>query len=259
MNIAVLILAIIFGLIVGSFLNVCICRMPGSRSVVNPPSHCPRCKHAIAWYDNIPVLSFIILGARCRYCKERISPRYMIVELLTAGVFVLFLSQLGVGISSFSYIVLACGMIVATFIDFEHQIIPDEITYGGMVLGLLLSLLFPQLHGASGRLRSLLASGLGLLAGGLLIYLTGVLGKFMFKKEAMGGGDVKFLAMIGAFVGLKYVVLIYFIAPFFGAGVGLIMKIKYKAEIIPYGPYLSLAAVVAILWGNDILRFIQGG
>lgn len=244
----------VLGLIIGSFLNVCIYRMPRSKSIVNPPSHCPHCEHVIPWHDNMPVISFLLLRGRCRFCKEKISLRYIIVELLTASVFVLIVSQLGLHITTIIFMIVTCGMIVATFIDFEHQIIPDEITYGGMALGLILSFIFPQLHNAASRLKAVYASGGGLLAGGISIYLTGVIGKLIFKKEAMGGGDVKLLAMIGSFVGFKSIIFIYFLAPFFGSVVGIIMKLKYKVDIIPYGPYLSSASLVVILWGDKILR-----
>jgi len=180
----------------------------------------------------------------------------MIVEILTAALFALLISQMGLGIQGLVFIALGCGMLVATFIDFEFQIIPDEITYGGMILGLLLSTAYPYLHNTANRLNALLSSFSGLLIGGALIYAIGVVGKIIFKKEAMGGGDVKFLAMIGAFVGVRYVILIFFLAPFFGSIVGIIAKLKYKQDIIPYGPYLSLATLVVVLWGEEMLRFL---
>lgn len=244
------------GLIVGSFLNVCIYRMPESQSVVVPRSYCPGCKKPIAWYDNIPVLSFILLGGRCRFCKGKISAQYMIVEILTALVFVFLANRLGLNTTTIIYIAVSCGMIVATFIDFKHQIIPDEISIGGMILGLIVSFIYPQLHNGNTRLEGLFFSLIGLLTGGAIIYLTGVLGKIAFKKDAMGGGDVKYLAMMGSFLGYKSAILIYFIAPFFGAAVGIFMKIKYKADIIPYGPYLSIAALVVMVWGDRILQLL---
>lgn len=245
---------IVTGLIVGSFLNVCIYRMPDSKSVVTPRSHCPNCKHLISWYDNIPVLSFLLLKGRCRFCNNKISIRYMIVEVLTSAIFVLIAAQFGITITALIFSILCALMIIATFIDFEHQIIPDEINYGGIGLGLILSLIFPQLHNTPSRLFSFIDSFSGLIVGGLAIYLIGILGKMVFKKEAMGGGDVKFLAMIGSFVGWRYIIFIFFLAPFFGSFVGIILKLRYKAEIIPYAPYLSLAALIVILWGNRIIN-----
>ncbi|MFC1806789.1 prepilin peptidase [Candidatus Omnitrophota bacterium] len=252
----ILFFTIVFALAIGSFLNVCIYRMPQEKSVVMPRSFCPKCKHIIPIYDNIPILSFIVLGGKCRFCKERISVRYLIVELLTALTFVTLVTQLGLSITTIIYIILSCGLIVATFIDFEHQIIPDEITYGGMVLGLIASVAFPQLHDTANRLHALFFSFIGLLTGGAIIYLTGVAGKLIFKKDAMGGGDVKFLAMIGAFLGFSNAIFIYFLAPFFGSVVGIIAKIKFKADIIPYGPYLSLATFIVIIWGDKIMRIL---
>lgn len=246
----------IFGLILGSFLNVCIYRLPKKESIIKPSSYCPECKKPIPWYDNIPVISYILLKGRCRFCKKAISPRYIIVELLTAVLLVSAFMAWGLSIKFIIYSILFCGLIAAAFVDFKHQIIPDEITYGGMVLGLIFSLFYPSLQGESFWYSGLIYSTLGLLVGGASIYFTGVIGKLIFKKEAMGGGDVKLMAMIGAFLGWKFVILIYFIAPFFGSVVGIIMKLKYKKDIIPYGPYLSLATVVAIFWGNNILNYL---
>jgi len=252
----IIISSFIIGLIVGSFLNVCIYRMPKSQSIVAPRSFCPSCEHTIPWYDNIPILSFLLLRGRCRFCKASISVRYLVVELLTGLAFLTLVSSFGIGPKTIIYMALTCGMIIATFVDFEYQIIPDEITYGGMILAIILSPIFPQLHGAETRLQSLLLSLAGLLTGGVVIYLTGVMGKLIFKKEAMGGGDVKFLAMIGALLGYQKVLLIFFVAPFFGSAVGIFMKLKYKAEIIPYGPYLSLATFMVIIWGEKILQYL---
>ena len=244
----------IFGMIIGSFLNVCIYRMPKFKSVVTPRSFCPGCEHTIPWYDNIPALSFLLLGGKCRFCKARISFRYITVELLTASLLTILYLYFGLEANAIVYMSLTCAMIIATFIDFEYQIIPDEITYGGMVAGVILSIVFPGLHETQSRLYGLIYSIAGLLTGGVIIYATGLIGKLIFKKDAMGGGDVKFLAMIGAFLGYKQVLLIYFLAPFFGSAVGIFMKLKYKAEIIPYGPYLSLASFIVIIWGHEILQ-----
>ncbi len=255
---------IIIGLMIGSFLNVCIYRMPSEKSIVTPRSYCPRCKHQVLWYDNIPVLSFILLLGKCRFCKKSISLRYITVEVLTALIFAVLVSKLGLNATTVIYMVLSCGMIVATFIDFEHQIIPDEITYGGMVLGVIASFVFPQLHNTSNRLYALRDSLFGLILGGALIYLIAMIGTIIFKKKlekigqesAMGGGDIKYLAMIGAFLGWQGAIFVFFLAPFLGSFVGIMEKIRKRADVIPYGPYLSAAAFVAILWGDRILRKI---
>lgn len=251
-----LVIIFIFGLAIGSFLNVCIYRIPKKESIIKPHSYCPECKAPIAWYDNIPVLSYLLLGGRCRHCKKTISPRYIIVEILTAVLLCLAIVEWALSFKFIIYSTLFCGLIVVTFIDFKFQIIPDEITYGGIVLGLIFSLLYPPLQGASLWYKGLFNSVLGLLVGGTFIYFTGVIGKLIFKKDAMGGGDVKLMAMIGAFLGPKFIILVFFIAPFFGSVVGIIMKIKYKVEIIPYGPYLSLATIITAFWGKDILRYL---
>ena len=249
----------IFGSIVGSFLNVCIYRLPKGRSVVIPASHCPNCAAAIHWYDNIPILSYIFLGGKARCCRTKISFRYFVVEILTASASLALFSVFGLTPKFFAYAVMVSGLIVATFVDFEIQEIPDEVSVGVLAVGLLLAAAFPSIFNETARLNSFLNSFLGALAGGGMIYAMGTLGEFMFKKEAMGGGDVKLLAMIGAFVGWKLVVLTFFLAPAFGSVVGIILKIRHGRETIPYGPYLSLAAVVVIFCGDKILRILFGG
>lgn len=255
---------IIIGLMIGSFLNVCIYRMPSEKSIVTPRSYCPACKHQISWYDNIPVLSFILLLGKCRFCKKSISLRYITVEVLTAVIFVILVRELGLNLITVIYMVLSCGLIIATFIDFEHHIIPDEITYGGMVFGVILSFAFPQLHNTANRFYALRDSLFGLILGGALIYLIASIGTIVFRKKlkkigqesAMGGGDVKYMAMIGAFLGWQGAIFVFFLAPFFGSLIGIIEKLRKRADIIPYGPYLSMATLIVILWGNRILRTV---
>ena len=174
----------------------------------------------------------------------------MAMFLLTFYVF------FGITAKFFFMSLLAGALIVSTFIDFEHQLIPDVITISGIFIGLLASFLFPSILGEAKSLDAVLNSLIGILAGGGSIYVTGVLGKLAFKKEAMGGGDVKLMAMIGAIVGWKLILLIFFLAPFFGAPAGIVMKIKEKKDIIPYGPYISIAAIIAILWGDRILNYL---
>lgn len=253
------ILSFIFGSIVGSFLNVCIYRLPKGRSVVVPGSHCPNCTAAIHWYDNIPILSYMYLGGRARCCKAKISLRYFAVEILTAMAFLALFSAFGITPKFFAYALMVSGLIIATFVDFEIQEIPDEVSVGGLILGLALAAIFPSILGEASHMGGFLKSFLGAVAGGGMIYAMGMLGEFAFKKEAMGGGDVKLLAMIGAFVGWKLVVLTFFIAPVFGSAVGIFLKLKYGKDIIPYGPYLSLAAVCSIFFGERILQILFYG
>lgn len=262
------IIVFIFGSLVGSFLNVCIHRMPLEESVVSPRSHCPKCKKTIFWYDNIPFLSYILLKGRCRFCKEKISLRYFIVELLTALLFLLLYSYYGLSFELFYYILFFSGLIVATFVDIQHRIIPDEISIGGILAGLLLNAIMAfNLRTMRYELWTLMNSLFGIIAGGGIIYLTGKAFDLVYFKllkkppidgetESMGGGDVKLLAMIGAFLGWQNAVLVFFIAPFFGAIGGVINLIFKKEHTIPYGPFLALGALVSLFWGSKIIASI---
>jgi leader peptidase (prepilin peptidase) / N-methyltransferase len=246
------------GAIVGSFLNVCIHRMPANKSIISPPSHCPKCSKKLYWYDNIPVLSYIVLLGRCRFCRERISMRYPVVELITASVMVSLFTAFGApgSVKFYIYAAFACALIVATFIDIDINEIPDSISVGGLATALALSAIFPALFDTDFRIVSLTRSLVGALIGGITIYSMGIFGKILFKKEAMGGGDVKLMAMIGAILGWKLALFTFFIAPVFGAAVGVFMKIRDGRETIAYGPYLSLAAMIAVFFGNNILRLL---
>lgn len=255
----------ILGAIFGSFLNVCIVRLPHEKSVVHPASHCVHCKTPIPWHDNIPLISYFVLWGKCRFCQKPISFRYVLVELITALTFVGLYRYYGLTPVLAAYLVMCCGFIVATFVDFEHRIIPDEVSVGGMVAGLIFSFLIPQLqlgpgvYGWKAHFLSLAWSAFGLLIGGGSIYAMGLLGDFIFKKESMGGGDVKLMAMVGAFMGWQLALLTFFVAPFFGAVYGTIEKIRTKDSAIAYGPFLVLAAVLSLFWGQDIIRILLRG
>ncbi len=243
------------GACVGSFLNVCIYRMPEEgKSIIKPRSSCPSCSAQIAWYDNIPILSYIILKGKCRKCGVQISPQYIFIEALTGYIFVEYFILFGLSIQYVVYLYLTCSLLVATVVDFKLQIIPDEINFAGILVGCALSFFFPQLHGDSRKVWGLLYALLGMITGGGLIYVTGVLGNLVFKKESMGGGDVKLMAMIGCFLGWKMTLLTFFIAPFLGSVVGLYVKFIRKQEIIPYGPFLSFSALIALFAGDKILK-----
>jgi len=249
----VYLLVFIFGLIIGSFLNVCIYRIPRDESIVFPGSRCISCKNPILWHDNIPLLSYFLLGAKCRVCHAKIPFRYFAVEFISAACFLILYTNFGFDYLFWIYSLLTFGLIVVTFIDLEFQVIPDRISLVGIFVGIILSIVFPGIQGSFTWQRAFLNSIIGVLTGGGLIYLTGVLGQLAFKKESMGGGDVKLMAMLGAFLGWKMAVLIFFLAPFFGAPAGIYMKFIKKEDIIPYGPYISLASFVAIIWGHRIL------
>lgn len=248
----------IFGLILGSFLNVCIHRMPKGESIVLPGSRCPVCRHAIAWQDNLPVISFILLKGQCRHCHAGISWRYPLMETVTglmlAGLFFKF---------GFTWDLAAgavfCSLLLAViFTDLETGLIPDALTLPGAGLGLLLSVLYPPLMDQEIWWRGLGASLAGFLAGGALIWLTAWLGELIFRKESMGGGDLKLLAMMGAFLGIQKVCLAYFLAPIFALPVALYVKVVKKEEIMPYGPYLSLAGAVLYVYGDWMMAYFYG-
>ncbi|MDD2752320.1 MAG: prepilin peptidase [Candidatus Omnitrophica bacterium] len=265
------IVAFVFGSIVGSFLNVCIHRMPLEESVVWPSSHCPHCKKRIPAYDNIPFISYLLLGGKCRFCHKKISLRYPLVELLTAIMFVVFFIHFKLTYEFFVYLVFGCGLIIATFVDLKHRIIPDEVSIGGFILGfILISIRGITLNPAfSFNFAPMLDSFLGIIAGGGVIYLTGVLFDLVYFKllkrppiqgetESMGGGDVKFLAMIGAFLGWQKVLLTFFIAPFLGAIIGAFNLIVKKDHTIAYGPFLAIASLIALFWSDQLIRLIFG-
>jgi leader peptidase (prepilin peptidase)/N-methyltransferase len=260
----------VFGSIVGSFLNVCIHRMPIGGSVVWPSSHCPHCKKRIPAYDNIPFLSYLLLRGRCRFCRKKISWRYPLVELLTAAMFVVMFSQFGLTYTFFVYIFFVSALIIATFVDIDHRIIPDEISVGGLILGFILVTVGGiQINPISFNFKPLINSLLGIFVGGGTIYLTGFLFDVVYFKllkrppiqgetESMGGGDVKLLAMIGAFLGWQKALLTFFIAPFFALVIGLIILIRKKDHTVPYGPFLSLAALVSLFWAETIIALFIG-
>ena len=208
-----------------------------------------------------------MLGGKCRSCHAPISFRYFLVELLAGVVFVSYYLYFGLTPVLWPYLFMTCCFIVAIFVDFEHRIIPDEISVGGLIAGLVFSLFIPELHGVANgsghwimpHLKSLGLSLLGVVIGGGAIYAMGVLGDWLFKKESMGGGDIKLLAMIGAFMGWKYAILTFFVAPFFGAVFGIIEKIRIKDTTIAYGPFLVLGALICLFWGNNLMAWIMSG
>ncbi len=235
------------GTIIGSFLNVCIYRLPRGESIVLPRSHCTSCQKTIRWYDNIPLISFLLLGRRCRYCKKEISWRYFLVELI-CGFLLLFLwNKFSFSWMFFAFGIFSAALVVIAFIDLEFLLIPDVITYPGMILGLLVGSFY----------SSFTDSLFGLILGGGLFYLLAVAGEFVFKKEALGGGDVKMMAMVGAFLGVLNTFIAIFIASLIGAVVGLTLimfKIKSRKDVIPFGPFLSLGSLIALFWSQDIIN-----
>lgn len=244
----------VLGAVVGSFLNVCIYRIPDGSSIVLPSSHCPGCKHAIGFYDNIPILSYLILGGRCRHCKAKISIQYPIVELLTAmASLVLFLS-FGVSWTYLFYFLFTIALIVITFIDLDHQIIPDVITLPGIPFFAMAAIFFLKLP--------YLESLAGILIGGGVLYLVGFGYELIKKREGMGGGDIKLFAMIGGFLGWKSLVFILLVSSFLGAIIGISVIIYKKGDMkyaIPFGPFLSIAAISYLFWGDNFMRYLISG
>ncbi|MBS3919027.1 MAG: prepilin peptidase [Deltaproteobacteria bacterium] len=243
-------ISIIFGLMIGSFLNVCIHRLPKEESIVKPGSHCPKCQTPIRYYDNIPVLSYLILGGKCRYCQVSISIQYPIVEAITAlSSFFLFIT-FGVSLSFIYYFSFVAALIAITVIDLYHQIIPDVISLPGIVIGLLGSLVIPQI--------TFWSSLIGVLSGGGSLFLVATVYQWLFKREGMGGGDVKLLAMIGAFLGWKAVILTILLSSFIGSIIGItVMLIKGKdfKYAIPFGPFLALGAVISLFFGENLISW----
>jgi leader peptidase (prepilin peptidase)/N-methyltransferase len=268
------IVVVIFGLLVGSFLNVCIVRIPRGRSIITPPSHCPRCKEHIRFYDNIPLVSFAVLRGRCRSCGERIPWRYPAVELTNAVLYVMAYREFGLGGETLMVMAICSSLLVITFIDLDHMIIPDAITLPGMLVGLTiaplvmsslndplpfhLSRLLPH---AGPYLVGFLNSCIGLLFGAAPLFAIGWVWERLRNIEAMGGGDVKLMGMVGSFLGWKSALLTIMIGALTGSIVGLILILlrRHKAQnVIPFGPFLAAGTLITIFYGFDILNWYLG-
>ncbi len=290
--------AFVFGAAIGSFLNVVIYRLPRADEglfLTKPRlSICPQCGATIRWYDNIPLLSYFLLGAKCRSCRAPIPLRYFAVELLTACLFALTAHRLATGPEpDFAHAAVVAAflasLVAVTFIDIDLRIIPDKIDIPGMALAPVLAFLVPALHRGSGDLETLaslvnrvaalfgtsgdlvpkafglsghervaaaIASLIGIATGAGVIWLVGRAGKALFKKEAMGFGDVKLLGMMGGYVGWKGVFLILLLASVCGALIGIIVKLATRESYIPFGPFLSLGAAIVVLWRAEVLHVI---
>ena len=245
--------SIIFGAIVGSFLNVCILRIPEGKSIIYPASHCPKCQSPIMWYDNIPIISYFILTGKCRNCRGPISFRYHLVELLTALLSLAAMIMFGPSPAYFICFAFISSLIVITFIDLDHQIIPDVISLPGIPLGFLASFVLPNI--------TYKESLMGILLGGGILFLIAVGYEFLAKKEGMGGGDVKLLAMIGAFLGWKGVLFTVFSGSLVGTVIGVAIMVaqgKDSKSAIPFGPFLSFGALLYLFFGEPIIYWYLG-
>lgn len=249
MEITTLILVILVGLALGSFSNVCIYRIPQKKSILVPGSSCPQCGKKIRFYDNVPILSYLILRGKCRDCKAKIPLRYPLVEFLTAALLALAYLRFGLSWDFAARGILIIIMILTFFIDLRHRIIPDRLTFPGVILGFLLSFLVTS--------PSVLNSLLGIAVGGGMFYLAAVLGELLFKKESMGGGDIKLAMVLGAFLGWQNILLILMLSAFLGSLIGgaalFFSKDVKETRTIPFGPFLALGAVIAMFLGDAII------
>jgi len=244
------VVSIIFGAIVGSFLNVCIFRLPREESIIWPGSRCPHCKKAIKFYDNVPLISYLLLGGKCRQCQGPISLQYPLIEGITAlSSFVLFM-KFGASLDYLFYFCFVAALIVITVIDLYHQIIPDVISLPGIGVGLVASLIIPRI--------TFFNSLLGVVSGGGSLFLIATVYQWLVKREGMGGGDVKLLAMIGAFLGWKAVILTILLGSFIGSITGIIVMVSKGKDFkyaIPFGPFLSIGAGIALFYGESIIQW----
>ena len=262
-------LALLFGLLIGSFLNVCIHRWPRNRSVVKPRSHCVRCRKPIAWYDNIPLLSYLVLGGRCRHCTAKISLRYPLVEFLTGMLFFYQVGTLGLTAAALKMCVFSAIAVALIFCDLEKRILPDEFTKGGIVLGLIFSAFVPVpditaqavlwMAGAElpGWSHSIAESALGATLPAFFLWFGGWLYFKIRHREGLGLGDVKLVAMVGAFLGLRGALLTLILGSIAGSVIGYgYIKLAGKDPAsyeLPFGTFLGAAALVAAIVGNQLL------
>ncbi len=243
-----IIVTFLLGAAIGSFLNVCIYRLPKGASIVYPPSSCPSCNSKIAFYDNIPIISYLVLRGRCRSCGASISMEYPVVEALTGVMAAVLFSVYGASTEFFIYFIFACALVVITFIDLRHRIIPDVISLPGIAAGFAASFVLPSIDPVT--------SLIGIAAGGGTLLLVAVLYYKAAGIEGMGGGDIKLLAMIGAFLGWKGVLLTLVFGSVLGAAVGALLMALFGKDTkyaIPFGPFLSAGALVYLFYGDPII------
>jgi len=250
-EIYILIIASVFGAIVGSFLNVVILRLPEpSQSIVFPASHCPQCSAPLHWYENIPLISYIFLRGRCGHCNTFISPQYPLVEFLMALITVALVNKFHLSPATASYFIFSAALLVIIFIDIRLQIIPDVISLPGIILGFLFSLVADTITWQS--------SLIGLLAGGGTLYIVALVYTLLRKMDGMGGGDIKLLAMIGAWLGWQSLPFVIFMSSITGSIIGIIaIRIQKRGgqTRIPFGPFLSFAALLYVFFSENIIHY----
>lgn len=246
------IMSFIFGACIGSFLNVVICRMPSGQSIVSPPSHCPACNHVIPFYFNIPIVSFLLLRGKCGFCKTTISIRYPLVELMTGFLSIGLFIKFGLTPTALFYFTFSAVLVAISFIDLDHQIIPDKLSLPGILIFSTSCLFVPKMH--------VLSVIWGILAGGGILSIVAFLYYSLRKHHGMGIGDIKLLAMIGAAIGLKGVFFTLFTGSVFGtlggvAAMALTKNPDSRQTKIPFGPFLSLGAILYIFWGEPLIQW----
>lgn len=237
----------IFGIIIGSFLNVCIYRIPLKESIGFPASHCPNCNTYFRAMDLVPILSFLFSQGKCKYCAKEISFQYPIIEFINGLVYLLLYLKFGYSIEFLGYAVLCSILIVVAVIDYYHKIIPDTINIFGLIFGLI----FHAINFSN--FSNLLQYIFGFLIGGGFLLLIAVL-----SKGAMGGGDIKLMAVLGFWLGWKFTLLILFLSFFLGGLISIILillKIKGRKDTIPFGPFIVLATMVTVFYGNNIINY----
>lgn len=242
------ILIFLLGTIIGSFLNVCIYRIPKDQSIIHPPSHCPYCSTPLKWYNLIPIVSFILQRGRCGYCKEEISLQYPTVEIINGVLYIMLYSNFGLSIEFIFYSIIFSILIVISFVDLYYQIIPNGLNTSILVSGIIYKILQFTLYNKS---LDLINSLLGLFVSSGLFLLI-----ILISKGGMGGGDVKLIGVLGFILGLKKVVLTIFLSFFLGAIISiflLLFKIKGRRDPIPFGPFICLAFIITVVWGDWII------
>ena len=243
-------LIFIYGLIIGSFLNVCIYRIPRNESIAWPGSHCPTCSHNLKWYDNIPLVSYIVLKGKCRYCKTNISAQYPLVESLNAVMYIIMYMKFGFKLDFIFYSLISSVLVSVIFIDLKEMIIPDSLVLCILVLSIIYKIINHFLYGIS---PEIINSILGLLlAGGLFLAIV------ILSRGGMGGGDVTLIGALGFVLGVKYIVLNIFLSFVLGAIISIVLlaaKIKTRKDPIPFGPFIVLGFFITVLWGQDIINW----
>ena len=239
------VVAFVLGSIAASFANVCVHRLPLRQSIVYPASRCPSCQHPLRPWHNLPLASFVALGGRCAFCRERISWRYPAVESLGGLLYLVGYHQFGLSVHALAYALLVTALLIVSFIDLAHMIIPDAVTLPGIVVGVAISLL-PSSIGFANAVAG------ACLGGGIFLLIT------LLHPAGMGGGDVKLIAMIGAFVGWQAVLVTIILGAFCGAVSGLtliLLGLKRRRDPVPFGPFLALGGTAAMLWGEALLAW----